>query len=145
MNFKLCTILVLLIDVSVWTFSHGQADFGACYTKHNTGKAWESFSRTGQNPDIIVQISEAYEFSYIKSPLSFQISASVNKPIQNLCFEIRNWEKSKAAGLKINGNEYKSGQDFRQDLIMDKDGTYTIIIWLEIKSISIQSFEIERI
>jgi hypothetical protein len=88
------------------------------------------------------QSHRAYEFSYDKSPLSFRISASVKNPIQNLCFEIRNWGKSKSAGLLVNGKAYAPGTDFRQGKIIDTDGSYTMIIWLELKSSSSQIFKI---
>ena len=37
----------------------GQIDFGAYYTKLNTGQDWETYSRTGEHPDIKVDISKA--------------------------------------------------------------------------------------
>jgi hypothetical protein len=37
----------------------GQVDFGAFYTKLNTGQRWESYSRTGECADIVVRLSHA--------------------------------------------------------------------------------------
>jgi len=34
----------------------GQMEFGAYYTKVSTGQEWESYSRTGNNADIVVRL-----------------------------------------------------------------------------------------
>jgi hypothetical protein len=90
------------------------------------------------------QSHRAYEFSFDNSPLSFRLSASEKKPIQNLCFEIRNWGKSRSARLLINGKTCDPGSGFRQGKIIDTDGTYTMIIWLELRSSSSQIFKIMK-
>jgi hypothetical protein len=88
------------------------------------------------------QSHRAYVFSCAKSAMSFLISASSAKPIHNLCFEIRNWGNSQSAGLLINGEVCKAGSGFRQGKIIDTDGTYTMIIWVELESSSANIFKI---
>lgn len=59
MNLYIKAVTIFYITVIEVSSATGQVDFGAYYTKLNTGQEWESYSRTGPNPDIIVQISEA--------------------------------------------------------------------------------------
>jgi hypothetical protein len=87
----------------------------------------------------------AYGFTYGATPLSFQIPASDNHPIHNLCLEIRNWKSRTAqAGLKINSVFQASGPNFRQGVNLDTDGTCTTIIWVGLSATSTQSFEITQ-
>ena len=89
------------------------------------------------------QSHRAYRFTYGTTPLSFQIAASDESPIQNLCFEIRNWpSRTATAGLKINGVSQTSGPNFRQGINRDTDGTYTLIVWVGLSATSSQSFEV---
>jgi hypothetical protein len=89
------------------------------------------------------QSHRAYGFTLGAAPLSFQIEATDNNPIQNLCFEIKNWKSRTAkAKLKINGVSQAPGPNFRQGVNIDTDGTYTLIVWVDLTAISLQSFEI---
>jgi len=68
-----------------------------------------------------------------------------DNPIQNLCFEIKNWNSRTAkAGLKINRVSLGSGPKFRQGINIDTDGSYTMIIWVGLSANSPQSFEIVK-
>jgi hypothetical protein len=87
----------------------------------------------------------AYRFSLNNSSLEFQIAATSKSPIHNLCFEIKNWNsKTAKADLKINGDPVKQGPDFRQGVVIDTDGTYTLLIWVGMDAKSEQSFEISK-
>jgi len=89
------------------------------------------------------QSHRAYSFTFGTTPLSFRIASSNANPMQNLCFEIRNWKsRTTVAELKINGIAQKQGPDFRQGVNIDTDGTFTMIIWLGITGVTPQSFEI---
>lgn len=91
------------------------------------------------------QPDRAYRFKYGTAPLSFQIDASENSPINNLCFEIRNWNSgTDKASLKINGVSQAPGTNFRQGINIDTNGNYTLIIWVRLSAISPQNFEITR-
>lgn len=77
------------------------------------------------------------------APLSFQIAASSNNPIQNLCFEVKNWKNRTAkASVKVNGVARIPGPDFRQGVNIDTDGTYTLIVWLRMSADQPRNFEI---
>jgi hypothetical protein len=91
------------------------------------------------------QSHRAYGFTYGATPLSFQIAASDNHPIQNLCFEIRNWKSRTAkANLKIDSVSQAAGPNFRQGVNIDTDGTYTMIIWAGLSATAPRDFEITR-
>jgi hypothetical protein len=91
------------------------------------------------------QSHRAYGFTFGTAPLSFQIAASDNNPIHNLCFEIKNLKSSTAtAELKINGVYQVPGPNFRQGVNIDTDGTFTMIIWVGLTATSLQSFEITK-
>ncbi|KAA9035636.1 LamG domain-containing protein [Ginsengibacter hankyongi] len=53
------TFFTILAAVLIVTGATGQVDFGAYYTKINTGQNWEAYSRTGSRADIIVKLSGA--------------------------------------------------------------------------------------
>ncbi len=92
-----------------------------------------------------LQPSRAYGFTYGTEPLSFQIAATDDHPIHNLCFEIKNWASRTAkAGLKINGVSQTPGPNFRQGINIDTDGSYTLIIWVGLSATSPQNFEISE-
>jgi len=91
------------------------------------------------------QSHRAYGFTYGATPLAFEIAASDDHPIRNLCFEIRNWRSRTArAGLRINGVSQTAGPNFRQGVNIDSDGTFTLIIWVGLSENSPQTFEITR-
>ena len=56
---RLQTFFTTLAAVLIATVATGQVDFGAYYTKINTGQNWEPYSRTGDRADIIVKLSNA--------------------------------------------------------------------------------------
>ena len=114
-----------------------------------------SLSRSWLNAPSLVDISggltngyiqshRAYSLTMASSPMNFKIAASESNPVHNLCFEIRNWGNSPVAGLKVDGVLIKAGADFRQGKIIDTDGSYTMIIWVGLTSVSPRSFEITQ-
>jgi hypothetical protein len=57
------------------------------------------------------------------------IEASKDHPLVNLCFCVRNWGGSGAAGVLMNG---KAPGGVRQGTFVDSDGTRTMVIWIEV-------------
>jgi hypothetical protein len=89
------------------------------------------------------QPHRAYRFTWQEAPLAFDIAASHQQPVHNICFEIRNWkDRNAVAILKVNGIPQTPGRGFRQGINIDSDGTYTLIIWAEICSDKPVKFEI---
>jgi hypothetical protein len=85
----------------------------------------------------------AYQFVINTDKLSFEINASNENPIKNLCFVIKNWgSRTASAKLMVNGKEQTAGPNFRQGVFIDTDGTFTKVIWAGISATETQSFEI---
>ncbi len=68
-----------------------------------------------------------------KETMSVQIAATEESPLVNPCITVRNWGHHGAARVKTTGAEAK---DVRQGVIIDTDGTKTMVIWLELTSTS---------
>ena len=89
------------------------------------------------------QPHRAYAFTWQEAPLVFDIAASDRQPVHNICFEVRNWKgRNAAATLRVNGIPQEPGPAFRQGVKIDADGTYSLIIWAEIRSRKPVNFEI---
>ena len=58
-NTKLKGLSVGLAGLVATSLAGGQVDFGAYYTRLNTGAEWEAYSRTGPDADIVVQLPKA--------------------------------------------------------------------------------------
>ncbi|HXD78643.1 MAG TPA: hypothetical protein VN616_12585, partial [Puia sp.] len=87
----------------------------------------------------------AYSFVYGQAPLRFTIAANSRQPIHNLCFEIRNWKSGMAnARVRISGHQVNPGPDFRQGTVIDADGSYSLIVWLNDNATAAQSFEVSK-
>jgi hypothetical protein len=75
--------------------------------------------------------------------MSFTLDATTENPIENVCFVIKDWKDSREARLLINGEEISSGKDFRQGIIIDTDGTNTMIIYTKFSATAKTNFEIK--
>lgn len=86
-----------------------------------------------------------YVFTALSDDMRFMLAGSSDRPIVNPCFVIKNWSSSDArAKLTIDGKELQAGQDFRQGIICDTDGSPTMVIWLQMKSTETTGFEITK-
>jgi hypothetical protein len=91
------------------------------------------------------QAQRAYLLTLIDTKMTFEINASTEHPLRNLCFVIKNWRsKSVLAELTVNNVSQTSGPDFRQGIKIDSDGTYTLILWIGMSADTPQSFEISK-
>ena len=90
------------------------------------------------------QAQRAYQLAAEQSKLIFTLNCIKSNPAVNPCFVIKNWNSKSAASLKIDGKESVPGQNFRQGIIRDIDGTRTLILWIKKKAVSYVNFEINR-
>jgi hypothetical protein len=87
----------------------------------------------------------AYHLSATDKTIAFQIDGSSSNPIYKPAFVIKNWGQATAqARLNIDGVDQPPGADFRQGVVVDTDGTYTLIIWLDCQATQAKTFEIQR-
>jgi hypothetical protein len=54
----------------------------------------------------------------------------------NPCFVIEHWDSDSAARVKIDGRAVPPGPRFRQGIVRDTGGRQTMVIWLELGSVS---------
>jgi hypothetical protein len=106
------------------------------------------------NPPQIANIKGAEDKGYVKEErayhltassdfIAFDLKASEDKPIVNLCFIIKNYSKKNNAEIFINDKRIKAGSDFRQGSVFDTDGKAMKIIWLKHRSDSPINIQIE--
>jgi hypothetical protein len=75
--------------------------------------------------------------------MTFTINGMERSPIVNPCFTVANWGSMTAqARLKIDGKEVEDGRDFRQGIIVDTDGTPTLVLWAKFVSEKATDFHI---
>ena len=100
---------------------------------------------SGATGGVYDRSERAYKLTATAPAISFQIHASKASPIYNPAFVIKNWHSPMArAGLKIDGISCKPGADFRQGVVIDTDGTYNLVIWLDYQAAETRTFEIHR-
>jgi hypothetical protein len=79
------------------------------------------------------QEQRSYELIAEDDIIEFDINASVDSPLVNPCFVIKNIESSKInPELEIDGKEILAGKDFRKGISYDTDGKPMLIIWLKL-------------
>ncbi len=97
---------------------------------------------TSQGYDLL---SRTYKFTRISSSdsLTFDIAATENQPIVNLCIEIANWGDLSSAELIVNEEPVNN---LKQGIIRGTDGTPILVVFHEFKTTSgLNSFDIRKI
>ncbi|RLG58727.1 MAG: hypothetical protein DRN95_03845 [Candidatus Hydrothermarchaeota archaeon] len=89
------------------------------------------------------QTERAYRLAAKGSSLSFVLDGSAETPIYNPCFVIENWTNEARSRLAVNGKELTPGKSFRQGITRNGDGTKTLVVWIELKSVSPVRFAFE--
>ena len=91
------------------------------------------------------QGQRAYVFTRRAETLSFKIDASEAEPVNNVCFVVKQWgSRSAAAEVKVDGVPEPDGVNRRQGVVIDTDGSYTLVLWLTMSSNSPRQFEITK-
>lgn len=73
------------------------------------------------------QEERAYIFDKKDEQLSMRIMASEEKPVENLCFVIKQWNKKEEADVSVDGKSYPT----KQGTVRDTDGSLKLVIWME--------------
>ncbi len=89
------------------------------------------------------QTERAYILASKASSMSFTLNGSEETPVYNPCFAIENWTSENKSRLVVNGIEMESGKSFRQGITRDADGTMTLVVWVELESVSPVRFAVE--
>jgi hypothetical protein len=78
----------------------------------------------------------AYVLAAAGRPISFTLRGSPDTPVVNPCFVIERWDSDSAARVTIDGRVVPAGPRFRQGIVHDTAGRPTMVIWLELDSVS---------
>lgn len=97
---------------------------------------------TGAESKGYDKAQRAYILTAKDGVVSFTMDASADSPIYNPCFVIRKWGSKAKASLKIDGRKQVTGKKFRQGIIHDTDGTWTLIVWVKQEATAATKFEI---
>jgi len=89
------------------------------------------------------QTERAYRLVAKASSVSFALDGSEETPVHNPCFVIEQWTNKNKSRLVVNGKELASGKSFRQGTTRGADGTMTLVVWVELESVSPVRFVVE--
>ena len=78
----------------------------------------------------------AYVLAATGRAISFTLQGSTETPVLNPCFEIKRWDSGIAARVAIDGKLLQPGRTSRQGIIRDTNAKPTLVIWLELESVS---------
>jgi hypothetical protein len=78
----------------------------------------------------------AYVLAATGRPISFTLQGSADTPVVNPCFVIEHWDSDSAARVTIDGQAVPPGPRIRQGIVRDAGGRQTMVIWLELGSVS---------
>jgi hypothetical protein len=77
----------------------------------------------------------AYILGRTDENISFTLNGSVETPLFNPAFVIKNWKDGDSkAGVKLNGRVFRDGSKFRQGVVYDTDGSPQLIVWIKYES-----------
>jgi hypothetical protein len=82
------------------------------------------------------RLQRAYVLAATGRPISFTLQGSSDTPVVNPCFVIEHWDSDSAARVTINGRAVPPGPRFRQGIVRNDGGRQTMVIWLELGSVS---------
>jgi hypothetical protein len=78
----------------------------------------------------------AYVLAATGRPISLTLQGSADTPVCNPCFVIEHWDGDSAALVTVDGRPVPPGPGFRQGIVRDTEGRRTMVIWLELSSVS---------
>ncbi|MEM8891227.1 MAG: T9SS type A sorting domain-containing protein, partial [Bacteroidota bacterium] len=82
-----------------------------------------------------------YNLTRSGSNISFTLAGSNDAPILNPCFVIKNWNTNAATPLLVNG---APAANYKQGIIVDTDGTETLLLYVPMQSEMPTTFEIQQ-
>ena len=101
------------------------------------GQSWLNAPSISNSSGIIPhgydKSERSYKLSSTSKNMSFTVDATPANISFNPAFVIKNWGSDNPVTISVNGIVQKDGTDFRQGVIVDTDGTETLIIWLNNK------------
>ena len=113
------------------------------------GQSWLNAPSISNSSGIIPhgydKSERAYKLSSTSKNMSFTVDATSANIGFNPAFVIKRWGSDNPVKISINGEVQKDGADFKQGVMVDTDGTETLIIWLNKKFTSQLEIKISSI
>jgi hypothetical protein len=76
----------------------------------------------------------AFVLTALEKEFSFKVIVADERYLLNPCFVIRNWTKNSKAIVTVDGMTISHGPDFRQGIIRDLDGSWTLVVWIRMQT-----------
>jgi len=83
----------------------------------------------------------AFVLEATEREISLCVEASKENPMVNPCFVVHNSGRDAELHLKVNGENWPAGADMRQGMVRDIDGSWTLLLWLEVIASKPVNFE----
>lgn len=98
-------------------------------------KSWDAPPSLTVNSGAVsqgfVKAQRAYQLTASSRNISFQINASSTSPIFNPGVVIKDWGGQNSAVITLNGNVQLDGVDYEQGIIVDTNGTESLVLWFD--------------
>jgi hypothetical protein len=76
------------------------------------------------------QSQRAYIFETESDDISMTLLASEDSPVENICLVFKHWNSDQEANVSVDGSKVES----KQGIVRDTDGSYKLLIWIDVKS-----------
>lgn len=98
-------------------------------------KSWDTPAQltinSGASNAQFVKAERAYKMTALSKNISLNINASSTNPIFNPGIVINDWKSNRPAIVKINGSVQTNNMDYKQGIILNKEGVETLVLWLD--------------
>ena len=72
----------------------------------------------------------AYIFETESDDISMTLLATEDSPVENICMVFKHWNSGQQAVVSVDGSKVES----KQGIVRDTDGSYKLLIWIDVKS-----------
>jgi hypothetical protein len=72
----------------------------------------------------------AYIFETESDDISMTLLATEDSPVENICMVFKHWNSGNKARVSVDGSSVES----KQGIVRDTDGSYKLLIWIDVKS-----------
>ena len=109
----------------------------------NLAKSWNyapAINLKGEGKAWYEKPQRAYIIDGADSDIKFNIIADADHPAYNLALLIKKWGKKKASAIYLDGENAEA----KQGIVRDTDGSYALVIWIELCRINEFAVEIHK-
>jgi hypothetical protein len=87
----------------------------------------------------------AFVLEAVDDHFSMMLEATKASPLVNPCFVVHKWKKDAELSLKVNGELIPEGLKLRKGINRETDGSWTLVIWLEMQTSEARLMEFGQI